>query len=69
MINGSTLLEGYTPEVDATVVTRILDAGMIVFLHIRITCPCVLYPLTPHFLQGFTLFSYFCSKTYIVGTR
>ena len=33
MTNGSTLLEGYTPEVDATVVTRILDAGMIVFLH------------------------------------
>ena len=42
---------------------------------IRITCPCVLYPLTPHFyilklgLQGYTLFSYFCSKTCIVGTR
>lgn len=27
MINGSTLLEGYVPEVDATIVTRILDAG------------------------------------------
>jgi amidase len=27
MINGSTILEGYVPEVDATVVARILDAG------------------------------------------
>ncbi|HEV3041477.1 MAG TPA: amidase [Candidatus Angelobacter sp.] len=27
MMNGSQLLEGYVPEVDATVVTRILDAG------------------------------------------
>ncbi|MEX2518226.1 MAG: amidase [Paracoccaceae bacterium] len=27
MMNGSALLEGYTPEFDATVVTRILDAG------------------------------------------
>lgn len=27
MMNGSALLEGYVPEVDATVVTRILDAG------------------------------------------
>jgi amidase len=27
MMNGSDLLEGYTPEVDATVVTRALDAG------------------------------------------
>ncbi|KAL3857306.1 hypothetical protein ACJMK2_011987 [Sinanodonta woodiana] len=27
MMNGSKLLEGYTPEFDATVVTRILDAG------------------------------------------
>ena len=26
-MNGSSLLEGYTPEIDATVVTRILDAG------------------------------------------
>ena len=30
MINGSPILEGYTPDVDATVVTRILDAGMFV---------------------------------------
>ena len=27
MMNGSSVLEGYTPEIDATVVTRILDAG------------------------------------------
>ena len=27
MMNGSALLEGYVPEIDATVVTRILDAG------------------------------------------
>jgi amidase len=27
MMNGSATLEGYTPEVDATIVTRILDAG------------------------------------------
>ena len=27
MMNGSATLEGYIPEVDATIVTRILDAG------------------------------------------
>jgi amidase len=27
MINGSALMEGFTPDIDATVVTRILDAG------------------------------------------
>ena len=27
MMNGATLLEGYVPEIDATVVTRVLDAG------------------------------------------
>jgi amidase len=27
MINGSTILDGYVPEIDATIVTRILDAG------------------------------------------
>lgn len=30
MMNGSALLEGYVPEIDATVVTRILEAGGIV---------------------------------------
>ena len=43
---------------------------------IRITCPCDLYPLTPHFFLaklGFTiwysLFSNFCSKTSIADNR
>ena len=27
MMNGSRLMEGYIPEFDATIVTRILDAG------------------------------------------
>ena len=27
MINGSKILEGYIPDIDATIVTRILDAG------------------------------------------
>ncbi len=27
MMNGSAIMEGYTPEIDATVITRILDAG------------------------------------------
>ena len=27
MMNGSSILEGYVPDVDATIVTRILDAG------------------------------------------
>lgn len=30
MMNGSAILEGYTPEIDATVVTRLLDAGAII---------------------------------------
>lgn len=30
MMNGSRLLEGYVPEVDATVVTRVLDAGGVI---------------------------------------
>ena len=47
-------------------------------LYIMQTCPCNVYPLTPYFYivkLGLTgallidLFSYFCSKTYIVGTR
>ena len=35
MMNGSALLEGYVPELDATVVTRILDAVRIVDPDIR----------------------------------
>ena len=27
MMNGSSIMEGYTPEIDATIVTRMLDAG------------------------------------------
>jgi amidase len=27
MMNGSRVLEGYVPDIDATVVTRVLDAG------------------------------------------
>ncbi len=27
MMNGSSIMEGYTPEIDATIITRILDAG------------------------------------------
>ena len=27
MMNGSKMLQGYTPEFDASVVTRVLDAG------------------------------------------
>ena len=44
-------------------------------LDIMLTSPCNVYPLTPHFYIAklgctrYTLFSYFCSKTYIVGTR
>lgn len=30
MMNGSSVMEGYTPEIDATIVTRILDAGGII---------------------------------------
>lgn len=30
MMNGSVTLEGYTPDIDATVVTRILDAGGVI---------------------------------------
>jgi amidase len=30
MMNGSSTLEGYTPEIDATIVNRILDAGGVI---------------------------------------
>ena len=42
---------------------------------IRITCPCDLYPLAPHFYivkLGFTgvyIFSYFCTKTALTCTH
>ena len=30
MMNGSSIMEGYTPEIDATIVTRMLDAGAMI---------------------------------------
>lgn len=30
MMNGTSILEGYTPEIDATIVTRMLDAGAVI---------------------------------------
>ncbi|MEO9527136.1 amidase [Roseibium sp.] len=30
MMNGSSIMEGYTPEIDATIVTRLLDAGAVI---------------------------------------
>ena len=30
MMNGSSIMEGYTPEIDATIVTRMLDAGALI---------------------------------------
>lgn len=30
MMNGSSIMEGYTPDIDATIVTRMLDAGAII---------------------------------------
>ena len=30
MMNGSSIMEGYTPETDATIVTRMLDAGAVI---------------------------------------
>ena len=40
MMNGSSTLEGYTPEVDATIVTRILDAGGVILG--KSHCECLL---------------------------
>jgi len=30
LMNGSSIMEGYTPEIDATIVTRMLDAGAVI---------------------------------------
>ena len=30
LMNGSSIMEGYTPEIDATIVTRMLDAGCVI---------------------------------------
>ena len=32
LMNGSKVMKGYTPEVDATIVTRILDAGKLTWM-------------------------------------
>jgi amidase len=41
MMNGSSTLEGYTPEVDATIVTRILDAGGVILGKAHCECFCL----------------------------
>jgi amidase len=35
MMNGASVLEGYVPEMDATIVTRLLDAGLRIFFGLR----------------------------------
>ena len=64
-------LEGiYNTYLNDYITQLLLDSktlGMICLLFIRITCPCKVYLLTPHFYivkRGFTgvyIFSYFCS--------
>jgi len=41
MMNGSSTLEGYTPDVDATIVTRILDAGGVILGKAHCECFCL----------------------------
>ena len=41
MMNGSSTLEGYTPEIDATIVTRILDAGGVILGKAHCECLCL----------------------------
>jgi len=41
MMNGATLLEGYVPEIDATVVTRVLDAGGEIVGKAHCECLCL----------------------------
>ena len=41
MMNGASTLEGYTPDVDATVVTRILDAGGTIVGKAHCECFCL----------------------------
>ena len=41
MVNGSHVLEGYIPDVDATVVTRVLDAGKLNKTFCSLTCSIV----------------------------
>ena len=57
------------PEIMKRTCVTLLKSIMLTRPCIRITCPCDLYPLAPHFYivkLGFTrvyMFSYFCSKT------
>jgi amidase len=41
MMNGATILEGYVPEIDATVVTRLLDAGAEITGKAHCECLCL----------------------------
>jgi amidase len=41
MMNGSSTLEGYTPDIDATIVTRILDAGGTILGKSHCECFCL----------------------------
>ena len=41
MMNGSSTLEGYTPDLDATIVTRILDAGGTILGKAHCECFCL----------------------------
>ncbi|HMG34949.1 MAG TPA: amidase [Blastocatellia bacterium] len=41
MMNGASTLEGYTPDVDATVVNRILDAGGVIVGKAHCECYCL----------------------------
>lgn len=41
MMNGSATLEGYTPDIDATIVTRILDAGGTILGKAHCECFCL----------------------------
>ncbi len=41
MMNGSSTLEGYVPEIDATVVTRLLDAGATCLGKVHCECFCL----------------------------
>lgn len=41
MMNGSSTLEGYTPDIDATIVTRILDAGGTILGKAHCECFCL----------------------------
>jgi amidase len=40
MTNGSSTLEGYVPDVDATIITRILDAGATILGKVHCECFC-----------------------------